>query len=158
MYTSSFQVDIFLYRAQQATDKRIYCLAHVELLGFDVCGVVRDSLERIIHSKTGLQAISFVSISLFMLYCLYSLKYDCSIPDFRLLVLCSSECEEKSPIATMLDRFKVPAPYMDRMENIHKYMKAHFLVFLICCSTCWFWVASNTLKDTSGKGHHMICT
>ena len=50
--------------------------------------------------------------------------------DFRLVVLCSSECEETSPIATMLDRFKVSAPYMDRMEKIREYMKAHFLTVM----------------------------
>ncbi|KAI0241298.1 E3 ubiquitin-protein ligase [Lamellibrachia satsuma] len=96
--TTAEEVDLLYRRAARDKHGKIYCLAHADMLDYEVSETAESYLEKHIKGSE----------------------------DCRLVVICSKEREDRSRLVTALDKHRVTSPIVTTVTRIQTYLKTHF--------------------------------
>ncbi|XP_022796393.1 E3 ubiquitin-protein ligase rnf213-alpha-like isoform X3 [Stylophora pistillata] len=96
--TTTEEIELLWRRATGDVEGRFYCLVHADVLDFSV-------------SKQAVEMLSVVTQGL---------------ADYGLVVICSSEYEDRAHVVAALDQYRVAAPPCPSPEDLKSYLKHQF--------------------------------
>lgn len=99
--------------------KRIFCLVHAEKLSYQVCDEVVGTLKELSQGKLGNKKNSIFEK--------YNIIIPHTFPDYRLVILCSKEGEDKSHIVSKLLLHKKSIVLKHSQVAYQSYLKNHFI-------------------------------
>lgn len=106
---------VFLLRAINDPQKcRIYCLVHSEKLKYIVAEKTMELITMLSQGASGMIPTGQVRVIHNAVYC----------TDYRLVIVCSSEGEQKSLPVSRLQKYRRSLPNTDP-ENIKEYVQYH---------------------------------
>ena len=98
--------------------KRIFCLVHAEKLSYQVCDEVVGTLKELSQGKLGNKRNLSLKNTILIIH---------TFLDYRLVILCSKEGEDKSHIVSKLLLHKKSIVLKHSQEVYQLYLKNHFV-------------------------------
>ena len=100
--------------------KRIFCLVHAEKLSYQTADKALRALNEIIQNQRGICKHTFVYPINIRVITFSSIGY-------RLVIICSSQDEEKTPIISKLHLHRRPYVVSSDINKYRTYLRKHFI-------------------------------
>ena len=101
--------------------RRIFCLVHAEKLSYQTADKTLRSLTDVIQGQQGSTSDPCIS----NIHIQFQLMLSCT--DYRLVVICSSHEEDKSPIISKLHLYRRPYGVSTNIAKYRAYLRSHFV-------------------------------
>ena len=102
--------------------RRIFCLVHAEKLSYQTADKALQSLTDIMQGQQGNASIHDIPMHISLVS-----AYTYLHTDYRLVVICSSYEEDKSPIISKLHQYRRPYGVSTDISKYRVYLKSHFV-------------------------------